>query len=55
MAVDALQPVADVLNQSSEVSKKSKKVDRSAADTFLVLQDFTAEALQGLLSLGTVF
>lgn len=80
MEVDALQPVASVFTQSSDldilivkkvdfvafiatvinctaqVSNKSKNLDiiKSAANKFLRLQDFTAEALQGLLSLGNV-
>lgn len=38
------------------MSKKSNKLDIiiSAADTFLGLQDFAAETLQGLLSLGNI-
>lgn len=54
--VDFVAFIATVINCTAQVSKKSKKMDIiiSAANMFLGLQDFTAEALQGLLSLGNV-
>jgi hypothetical protein len=49
--VDFVAFIATVINCTAQVSERSKLLEMiSAAETFLGLQDFTAEALQVLLS-----